>query len=276
MPLSEALEYLRPSHENGAMSILQRGPELVKEITKALREVGFRSFTPLGFGYNAIAFYTTCNQVVRITSGEEGKRHKSPYILQPILTLKVGNIEIEVLPLVRTEGVTDEHVRHVAAKLAEAGFFPGSVKKVNIGLLEDGTPILMDGAGTLLFEEFRKYSEETPERIEEIRQAIMTGGYDMNPNYNWDIPVGTLAGVITEERLTSLAKIMGSDDAIVTALKNGMYLPQLESITLLAQLCENPELLVEQIRSAQPTAIDMPEWLRNVLNRGAPTDLQRT
>jgi hypothetical protein len=104
----------------------------VRAVSKALSDMGFRRFSYLGAGGQSLVLETTEHQLVRIAlaglAGDNNIRPKHPAILQPITRKKLHigllspkTLLIEVMPKVRSEGVTQDHCRMVYEALEKDG-----------------------------------------------------------------------------------------------------------------------------------------------------------
>lgn len=64
-------------------------------------------------------------------------RYNEPEILQPLYTWKddEGDIKIDILPKVRTDGITEEHIYSLISSLAKKGFLLADCANTNIGLI---------------------------------------------------------------------------------------------------------------------------------------------
>lgn len=86
-------------------------------------------------------------------------RYKEPEILQPLAYLNYGeDLKIEVLPKVKTCGVSKEHIKSLVSSLAKKGFLFVDCALSNVGLMEigdreipvvigDGCVVKMDRSG---------------------------------------------------------------------------------------------------------------------------------
>jgi hypothetical protein len=133
--------------------------DLMTDVTAALDAMGFRRFRLLGSGHFSLAMETTDNQIIRLTyyRAEHLKenRPEHPAILQPITVTSISGrdnpregIIIEILPKVKTAGVTEHHLDMLEAALTTSGISVHDIrKKANVGLMEiDGKeiPVLID------------------------------------------------------------------------------------------------------------------------------------
>ncbi len=97
-------------------------------------------------GKRALLFETVHKQMLRI-SFRESKDGRLPLdeILQPLMTFNdVAGFCVEVLPKVRTSGVSIEHRKELISALAKKGYMFWDCTFDNIGLLDDGTPVVID------------------------------------------------------------------------------------------------------------------------------------
>jgi hypothetical protein len=142
--------------------LMQQDQHILKDTEAALNDMGFRRFHFLASGGTGFALDTTENQVVRVTMkrpSERGDRPEHPAILRAIssriITTRASTgkkhsleIIIEVLPKVRTEGVTEEHIRMLEGALAKSGLSVQDIRKQgNVALIEVGgreVPVLLD------------------------------------------------------------------------------------------------------------------------------------
>ncbi len=135
--------------------MLVENRELLAHVQQKLADMGFRRFEFIGAGTVAMAMHTTRDQVVRIGPENDDytlERPIHPAILQPICTEHIrfqGHaIRVEVLPKVRTEGVTPNHLRRLkeALRLSNLEVLDLGVKG-NVGLMDVGgqsVPVVID------------------------------------------------------------------------------------------------------------------------------------
>ncbi len=108
-------------------------------------------------------------QVLHISSPpsscKKHKREKEPEILQPLYVFPTdGDLKIEILPKVKTEGVTKEHIYALISSLAKKGLLFADCKPENVGL------ITVNG-------------QEMP--------VVIGDGSVVNIHYNYDSPINT-------------------------------------------------------------------------------------
>ncbi len=140
---------------------MEQNPKMLVDLQKSLGDMGFRQFEYLGAGIHAVGLHTTEGQVVRLSREmmDVSERPLHPAILQPIMTrrIKAGgeSVLLEVLPRVRTEGVTDAQQQMVYKALQKSGWHVGDVeKKGNVGIMELGgreVPVLVDAGRVEVF-----------------------------------------------------------------------------------------------------------------------------
>lgn len=124
----------QPQHYPWVVHLMDYHPGLLKAAGDALADMGFRRFRFLGAGGLSLVLETTENQVVRISArdavGDNGLRPKHPAVLQPIASRRITHgllpgerhtLILEVLPRVRTWGVTQAHAAMVEGALRKSG-----------------------------------------------------------------------------------------------------------------------------------------------------------
>ncbi|NCY24959.1 MAG: hypothetical protein EBX37_08850 [Alphaproteobacteria bacterium] len=133
-PLAHFIKH--PQHYPWVVHLMKYDDGLVKATANALADMGFRKFRFLGAGGLSLVLDTTENQVVRISArdmvGDNGLRPRHPAILQPIFRKRMSHglplpgdrhtLILEVLPKVRTEGVTQQHAAQVEDALRKSGY----------------------------------------------------------------------------------------------------------------------------------------------------------
>lgn len=140
-----AVDFLQNSH---AVTELVHNDDKLDLVGALLDRLGFRRIdSKFRLGKRALVFHTIDGQLVRISYREpKGGRLKLDEILQPILAFdNVAGFRVEVMPEVRTTGLTTEHKRQLIAALAKKGYMFWDCTLENIGLLKDGTPVVIDG-----------------------------------------------------------------------------------------------------------------------------------
>ncbi len=166
--LSEIVREREAFPQPMTLRLMQGVPEVLHDVEARLAEMGFRRFGWLAGGGGAVALETTENQVVRISQegySERTDRVEHPAILKPIARqvfesevhvkghkrgkkLNTYTMIIEVMPKVRTEGVTEAHIKMLEDALENSGLYVQDIrKKGNVALLEvDGkeVPVLLD------------------------------------------------------------------------------------------------------------------------------------
>lgn len=142
-------KYLRPNRKgnnfgNKIADILEKNSVNWRE--GSIAKGGFSWVIDIGEG-----------QILHICTNDNEKIHgrykNVPEILQPITTLYRDNeLQIELLPKVKTEGVTKEHIYSLVSSLAKKGLLFADCKPENVGLINvDGKDIpLVIGDGAVI------------------------------------------------------------------------------------------------------------------------------
>lgn len=129
-------------------------PEIVIDnrlVAAFLDSMGIKKFGFLDTGNNALVFDIGNGQVLRLAtlSEEKDRRPDIPQVLQPVYTKIVSHTRIEVLPKLNTKDVTKEHLQELAGVLKNSKYNFHDQALGEIGLLFDGTPVIVDGGAVL-------------------------------------------------------------------------------------------------------------------------------
>jgi hypothetical protein len=234
-PLEELLTF-KVKHRPAVMDTFKY-PDLspLPDLLKELESLGLRSFSFLGQGQHSLAFYTTEGQVVRLSLKNEPARIQHPAILQPIYSKTIGHglgCKLEVLPFVRTEGVTDEHVAMVQKALEASGYSVFDIaNKGNVGLIRsaDGktwVPVLIDHGALQLIPDRKQHHEI---------EAILAPWQGAQEGYDSRILSEKVTNTVPGKQLSRLEKTLTGDgereSMLVKALKGGLYLSELEKFS---------------------------------------------
>lgn len=118
--------------------------ELVMAVQQHLESHGVDKVAFLGLGSSALVLRLNDHEVCRLSTTKEKRRPKLPEFLQPTYRTEIGGLRLEVLPMVKTEGVTSDHNHALKTAMAEKGYLVDDSGPGNIGLLQDGTPVYID------------------------------------------------------------------------------------------------------------------------------------
>lgn len=150
-PLNEILRDSNAKYCNAAKKLLA-DEALQARAQKCLAAWGIETYASyVGAGHNAVVLEASRDPrfVVRLAF-ENSARAPIPQVLQAIHSQRVGPLLIEVLPRVRvlpSLGDTEaflEYARQLAEGCKANGYRMSEPKRENIGLLPDGTPIIID------------------------------------------------------------------------------------------------------------------------------------
>ena len=145
------------------LPVFERDPKLLNRVQKTLEKMGYRHFDFVGSGTWAIALLSSDNQIIRIQAEEPiltNERIECPGVLKAIRTCFVKadpapegekparDIRIEVLPRLRTEGVTIEQKKMLMKAIVASNLQVNDLfKEGNVGIMEVGgkeVPLLID------------------------------------------------------------------------------------------------------------------------------------
>ncbi len=127
-----------------------------EEIGRMLEKEGLR-YLPMHAYKSGISLVVDFihDQTLRITKKSEIKYQPLLKDFDPPLFLKAHvNIDtddylIEILPKISTQHVTTDHLKELIAICAQRGFLFWDAKLENIGLLPDGTPVILDSGAVI-------------------------------------------------------------------------------------------------------------------------------
>lgn len=114
-----------------------------KFITEVLNAFDLHSFETVGKGEEDFVIKDE-EKGLAVRVGSSIYRPEEPEILQPIHNVWVGGAAVSILKLVNTKDVTDKHVKTLKNKLGAKGWNFNDSRKDNVGLLDDGTPVVTD------------------------------------------------------------------------------------------------------------------------------------
>lgn len=141
---------------NTAIDEYFRGnPDLAREVSNTLKEMGYDLFTSVGRGFNAIALGTSDNKVVRLAPRNEGERINNPDILSAERVQYSSGIKISILPrVVTTKQMLEEGnisaedsialAKNLQIKLAKQGICFWDMSRVNTAIRDDGSMVIID------------------------------------------------------------------------------------------------------------------------------------
>ncbi len=219
-------------------------PDEVKDIEKRLDALGFRQLSLLTMGGMALIAHTNDHYVLRIVrKDKETERPLAPQILQPVAAFGTEHYRVEIMPKVNTKGVTDEHVDAVSIALETGWQNPGTRiffedgKARNVGLLEDGTPVVIDPGKSFI------YNDDNPtpllhehyKRLIEERDFLASEMINIAKKFSWvddrggwkqhtffpEILTHKACDVITREELETLKKSANPSDKWFAAQVEG-------------------------------------------------------
>ncbi len=185
IPLSEVMEAMQSydsknytySIKNHCVSLLESEPLLAERVSEFLSKKGMRKFSYLNHGQYSLVFRTTDNQLVKLTAPghhDEGTL-ECDEILKPILRETIGNISVAVYPELNTKDVTWEHVKTLKIRMAQKGYYCSDLGKSGVGLLPDGTPLIIDDGRILKCNKLDAHEKDV---YDELRQQP-------KPLYEW-------------------------------------------------------------------------------------------
>ena len=139
---------------------MDRQGKLLSAIGDELEKYNAHRFIPLVTTASeanvAIALYAGEGIVIKITKSTEfsgtrgaisGAYTALPYVLPPITSTNIGEYTVEMFPWVNTFNITDKDVETLRVDLAKynMAFHPKDAKPNNIGILPDGSLVVLDG-----------------------------------------------------------------------------------------------------------------------------------
>lgn len=136
---------------------------LTKRAAAALKAFGIDKMSYLGHGNFALVLKAGEDQVVRVSvDNVEPPRIVHPSILQPKKTIILQSeddtpLRIEIMVQIKdkvgaiiNEGISGEHIEKLRRALYASNLQPSDVIDNNVGLLPDGTPIVIDGGAVFM------------------------------------------------------------------------------------------------------------------------------
>lgn len=140
------------------------------EIEKALAPAELKDFRYVSSGRGSTCLKATCKtgKEVALMINPASMRQSIPHHLQPLAKISHGDMYIEVLPLLNTDGVTSAHNKHLADGIhnhvdAHKTTYTNEDPALrNLGLSHNGNTYFLDGDGLqrLSAEESTKYLHE--------------------------------------------------------------------------------------------------------------------
>lgn len=231
----DSYERLGRTDDCSLLRELKKNPKLSKNLEEGLAELGFRRFSPIGIGAYSLAMHTTENQVVRIFRPSAQNKLERPYhpaILQPIQTRAYGEgdaqVVIEILPKVRTKGVTENHIATLNKALMRSGFSVMDIGKAgNVGLMDvDGrsVPVLIDPGAC------RKIAQPNP-GILYLKRWLDADGQWLQNKFE---PRREPSNVVTGAELRNIRKVLTAEgereSQTAIAIETGLYRDEFETV----------------------------------------------
>lgn len=127
-------------HTNHANSFDEKKLEYTYKI---LKELGFDKFEILGNGEHAFALGDR-QKGLAVRIGKGFSLPKEEEVIQPVLSFAFGGSVFSVNKLLNTKDVTEQHVLSVRNKLGSKSWNFNEARRDNVGLLDDGTPVVLD------------------------------------------------------------------------------------------------------------------------------------
>ena len=201
---------------------LARKRDGTQSVLDQLARVGFRKFALLAAGGTGTVLETTAGQVIRLQSiiedGDELPRRKIIEHLQPIHFGLDRNASFEVLPKLCTklsEEQSEEIRGHTLKKYDDANH--ADPDKGDLGLLPDGTAVLVDKDATDTYKDGRRIPDELPfdpvrdaayvvkSDQESIFPSLQGTGYISRQEYFFPALVdGRIRGVLSDDDIARL------------------------------------------------------------------------
>lgn len=220
---------------NRMFANLQYYPDLLKAISEKLDSLGFHRVAYFDMGCHALLFETTDNQLVRIVmDNSKHPRPPHPAILQPIQSYAIsvpdGTSErralIEVLPRItrfhesdyKRSKTNEYHAAEHALTLAlrNSGFKCDDIKSANVGVLPDGTLIVIDREAVKPLDDHPIITEG-----EFLKPWLMEDGTWKQHAFLPEIKNHEITGVITPENVAHLKESLGEESQIYKLAKSG-------------------------------------------------------
>ncbi|NBO18070.1 MAG: hypothetical protein EBV03_02380 [Proteobacteria bacterium] len=145
LTLQQALTDTDARYCKAARRLLENTP-LLQQVQTHLAAWGVQGMAGyVGAGDNAVVLQPSKDSrfVVRIAF-ENFDRPAIAQVLQATKSQKLGALRLELLPRLNTRGVELKHIRMLEKGLKENGYRFSDPKPENIGLLPDGTPVILD------------------------------------------------------------------------------------------------------------------------------------
>ena len=136
----------------------------------------------IGLGSEAIVVQTHDNEVLRIFNQSTGERPDTPEMLQPHAVARGGGLLLEFVLKADTKNVTQDDRNALIASVIENGYMFDDSKMSNIGKLQDGTPIIIDGDAL----------KEIPKIVQPIAKPVLRAinklmGNEINDSHNYGL-----------------------------------------------------------------------------------------
>ncbi len=238
-------------------------PDILAKVKSRLEDFRFHRIAYMRHGDSAAVFKTVDAQLVRISvDGHEPPRLYHPAILQPIFAEimqgEFTTIRFEIMPAVK-ELRNGHNIHHdelkkkllpiLEAALRNSNLNPTDLKAANVGILFDGTPIVVDGGAVETMFNNRPILIDG----EHLEQWFTGNGSRIwkQQHYFPRIGTGKITGVITEQDIRNLEE-------------KGHH--NLAQCIREQQLCYNEELGAWVARAAEQTGDSFTQSLKKTYN----------
>lgn len=205
---------------NQALGLLASDSALTREVEDYLGQLGLRKMRFFSSGNFALVFDTTHDQIVKLGIHKHNGDIEDDAILKPIASkvfhgAKGADLSLEIFPKVETKNATWDHVEALGIHFARKGYVLRHTEPSNVGLLPDGTPILID-AGSVARNAEKKHERENFERWKTQPE----------PAYEWAgkqekyfprIETRELQGVAGNAALAKMEEGMGEEGRVYSA-----------------------------------------------------------
>jgi hypothetical protein len=129
-----------------AQQLLSFGKSDIEAVSHFLDEKGIDNPQPLNEGYGTFAIVLDAgDKIVRLSLSNPPARVEAPYVLQPEVNEKIGQVWVQIVKKVDTSGITEQDLVNIQNDLASQGYKWDDPGTDNLGRDELGNLVIIDG-----------------------------------------------------------------------------------------------------------------------------------